>query len=58
MGNMEMRQGAWTSQTRLRDAQEIERLAKRIRDAASDAGVADDAAKIVRLAQALERDLR
>lgn len=53
---MELRNGAWTSQTRANDCAEIIRLARKIRNKSGDAESL--ARKIERIASDLERELR
>ena len=56
MSGMEMRNGAWTSQTRARDASDIERLALDALARTSDPEIHDALKRIARLARDLERD--
>ena len=57
MGNMEMRNGARTSQTRAQDASEIERLALDVLARTSDQEIYDVMKRIVHLAGTLRREL-
>jgi len=54
MGNMEMRGGAWTSQTKADDARDIVRLAKKIIERTDDPQVKELAEKIKRKASDIE----
>ena len=54
---MELRHGAYTSQTRKRDAEDIERLAKRLLTEPDIETIRKGLARIKRLARDLARDL-
>jgi hypothetical protein len=57
MSGMEMRDGVWTSQTRARDASDIERLALDALARTSDPEIHDALKRIVDLAGRLRREL-
>jgi hypothetical protein len=53
---MEMRNGAWTSQTRAKDASDIERLALDVLARTTDQGIYDAIKRIADLARGLQRE--